>query len=259
MVTKFLKERWLKCGLNKNDKVLLHSSLKRTFNEVKKAGYNITPEDVLESFIDLVLPEGTLVIPTFNFDFNEGKPYDFYSTKSQMGIMTEYARKHPLAKRTLNPVYSFAAFGKKADLFEGLDNESWYSKNSPFGLIHKFNFKICIIDLSDRNSMTFAHYCEEYFQVPWRYYKNFTGEYSDKNGFSQAKTYKGYVRKMEEGIQTTLNPAGELMWKNGIYNGDKPFINSGLRYVQSKDYFNLFEDMFKKKKSIPYYYEIKND
>ena len=53
-----------------------------------------------------------------------------------MGALTEIARNHPEAKRTLNPVYSFAVFGKNAYLFDGIDNESWYSKDSPFKIIH---------------------------------------------------------------------------------------------------------------------------
>ena len=129
-------------------------------------------------------PNGTLIILTFNFDFNDGIDYSYFETKSQMGIVSEIARNHPLAKRTLNPVYSFAVFGKNSNLFDGMDNESWYSKDSPFGLIHNLNFKICIVDLNDRNSMTFAHYCEEYFQVPWRFYKKFTGKYTDKKNYN---------------------------------------------------------------------------
>ncbi len=250
-----LVKRWIKSGLKKNDNILLHASFKRTFNELKKKKYNVSPSDILESFIDLVSPNGTLIIPTFNFDFNDGIDYSYFETKSQMGIVSEIARNHPLAKRTLNPVYSFAVFGKNSNLFDGMDNESWYSKDSPFGLIHNLNFKICIVDLNDRNSMTFAHYCEEYFQVPWRFYKKFTGKYTDKKKITITKTYKGYVKKLDEGIQTTLNPAGELLWKKKHYKGFKPFEGNGLRYVYSKDYFDLFKELFYKNQCNPYYYD----
>jgi len=252
-----LVNRWLESGLKKNDDILLHSSFKRTFVELKSKNYLITPKNILESFLEICSTEGTLIIPTFNFDFNDGIDYNYFTTKSQMGQVSEEARNHPLAIRTLNPVYSFAVFGKKANLFRDIDNESWYSKTSPFNFIHKFNFKICIIDLNDRNSMTFAHYCEEYFQVKWRYYKYFTGNYTNKYNLLEKKIYKGYVKKIDEGVETTLNPAGELLWEKKLYKGNRPFIKNGLRYVRSKDYFNLFKELFHKDKCRPYYYDIK--
>ena len=253
-----LKKRWMSSGLSTGDNILLHTSLKRTFADLKRDGYSIKPIDILESFIDLIGSNGTLIIPTFNFDFNNGVPYDYILTTSQTGIMTEIARNHPSATRTLNPVYSFAVFGKEANLFKGIDNESWYSKKSPFDLILKMNAKIVIIDLNDRNSMTFAHYCEEIHQVPWRYYKKFTGKYTGPNKITLEKTYLGYVRDEEKGVITTLNPAGELLWERKFYKGNKPFQGSGLRYVTANDYYNLFNELFKKNKCKPYYYDIKS-
>ncbi len=254
-MTNYLTKRWIESGLRKNDNILLHSSFKRTLKELKNHNYNVGPQDLLESLIDLVLPNGNLLIPTFNFDFNDGVDYDYYKTKSQMGVVTEYARKHVKAKRTLNPVYSFAAFGNDAHLFDNLDNKSWYSNESPFGIVHKMNYKICIIDLRDRNSMTFAHYCEEYFQVPWKFYKNFTGNYKDKNGNSTIKTYKGYVRKINEGIDTTLDPAGELLWERNLYKGNKINEGNGLRFVYANDYFDFFKELYEQNKCKPYFYD----
>ena len=43
-----------------------------------------------------------------------------------MGILTELARQHSKATRSLNPVYSFAVFGNDASKFKYIDNESWY-------------------------------------------------------------------------------------------------------------------------------------
>ena len=73
-----------------------------------------------------------------------------------MGVLTELARQHPGAARTLNPVYSFAVFGNDSSKFKDIDNESWYSKNSPFFIIHQDNYKICILDLKEKKSQTFA-------------------------------------------------------------------------------------------------------
>ena len=104
--------------------------------------------------------------------------------------------------------------------------------------------------------MTFAHYCEEFFQVPWRYYKDFSGNYINKDKKTSFKTYTGYVRKLSDGVETTLDPAGELMWEKNIYKGFKPFQKTGIRYVMANDYFKLFEELFLKNNCNPYYYNI---
>ena len=77
------------------------------------------------------------------------------------------------------------------------------------------------------------------------------------NKETKTKIYKGYVRNLEKGVDTTLNPAGDLLWKKGKFIGNKPFIKNGFRYVRSKDYFDLFESLYLVKNCDPYYYTIK--
>ena len=165
---------------------------------------NFKIDDYFESLIDIVLPEGTIAFPTFNFDFNNGLLFDYFNTKSKMGSLTEFARLSKISYRTLNPVYSFSIIGNFQKNFFGLDNVSWYSIESPFHIFRELNFKICILDLDDNSSMTFLHYCEEYFQVEYRYYKTFSGNYIGPDNLKRFKTYKGFVRKINEGIITYL-------------------------------------------------------
>ena len=80
----FLKNRWSQSGLKKNENILLHSSFKRTFNDLKEEGYKFNPEDILDSLLDLVTPDGTLVLPTFNFDFNTIEKYLTFSYKNRL-------------------------------------------------------------------------------------------------------------------------------------------------------------------------------
>ena len=145
MIKSFLIKMWKAYGIEQDDRILLHSSFKRTFNNIKNDGYKFKPEDILDSLIEYLSPNGTLVFPTFNFSFNDGEKYDYHNTPSKMGIITELARQHPSAIRTLNPVYSFAIFGSDAFKFKNIDNESWYSKKSPFNIIHNDNTSTAII------------------------------------------------------------------------------------------------------------------
>ena len=108
--------------------------------------------------------------------------------------------------------------------------------------------------LDDLHSMTFYHHVEEINMVDYRYFKKFSGNYIDKNQVQKNKTYALYVRKLELGVKTHVNPAGELLWKEGLYCGDKPLIKSGLRTIESQKLFNFVTEIIKsgKAKNILY-------
>ena len=104
--------------------------------------------------------------------------------------------------------------------------------------------------------MTFAHYCEEYYKAPWRHYKEFKGKYTSKDKITTIKKYLGYVRNLEDGVISTLNPASELLWDSKLYKGNRPFVNSGLRFIRAKTYFKFFYKLYKQEKCRPYFYDI---
>ena len=193
----FLKDRWCQSGLKKNENILLHSSFKRTFNDLKQEGYKFNPEDILDSLLDLVTPDGTLVLPTFNFDFNTIKKYDYYNTKSQMGIVTELARQRSDFTRTLNPVYSFAVYGKYKNYLCKLENKRGFGKNSPFDFFYKNNAKIITIGTPIKDGLTIVHYFEAKAKVEYRFHKYFKSNYIDIKGESSIRNYSIYVKYLK--------------------------------------------------------------
>lgn len=46
-----------------------------------------------------------------------------------------------------------------------------------------------------------------------------------------------------KGVLTHVNPTGKLMWKQGLYKGDRPKIDSGLRTIKAKDMYNFVENI----------------
>ena len=91
-----------------------------------------------------------------------------------MGLLSEFFRKNFSTIRTGHPVYSFGAYGKKANFFKNINNFSAYSADSPFGILRKLDGKIAILDLDDQNSMTFYHHIEEQNNAHWRFLKKFS-------------------------------------------------------------------------------------
>lgn len=252
-----MSDEWRKSGISSGDIILIHSSIKRLLLKFRMARCRITPNDVLTSFMDVVGAKGTILLPLFNFDFTLGFDFDIRNTPSHMGALTEAARLHDECVRTGHPVYSFAVIGHRSVDFVNIDNRSAYSVESPFGLLKSMNGKIACLDLMDQHSMTFYHHVEEVKKVEYRYFKSFRGRYIDKNGHLQIKEYEIYVRDLEKGVITHVNPAGELMWEAGIYRGFRPNVQSGLRVVNSVDMFNFVENIIDSGKSLGLLYRYR--
>lgn len=260
MIKESLKDKWLRSGISLGDTVLIHSNIARTVIEQSRClGYRVTPEDVLKSLFDAVSPKGTLIFPLFNFDFTQGIPFDIRTSPSRMGVLTEMARMRPGAVRTGHPIYSFAAIGEDAKLFSSINNRSAYSDESPFGLLRKINGKIAVLDLPDSQSMTFYHHVEEINKVDYRYFKDFVGDYTDISGVRTKETYKIFVRDLVKGVVSHADPAGELLWSQGLYTGYRPNVDTGMRVIQSVDMFDFVTDLIQNNKALNNLYIIKKD
>ena len=253
---KWLKTRWLSAGIEDGDVVLLHSYIVRTLGLLKRNGFHPSVDIILESFLQAVGKNGTLLVPLFNFDFTSGIPFDMNTTKSHMGALTEAARNHTNAVRSGHPVYSFCAIGALSDKFKGVDNASGYGADSPFGIIRELDGKIAVIDIIENNSMTFHHHVEEMMSVPYRYMKSFTGDYVNLSGSKSEKTYSIYVRDLEAKVETELEPIGEKLWGEAIYKGDHPYVDTGLRIARANEIFGYVSNLIGRGEALGNLYKI---
>jgi aminoglycoside 3-N-acetyltransferase len=226
--------------------------------ESRRAGLTISPAEILDSFLDAIGPKGTLLLPVFNFDFTSGVDFDIRNSPSQMGALTEAGRLRKDAVRTGHPIYSFAVIGNKSNEFKGVDNQSGYADNSPFGILKRLNGKIASLDLEDQNSMTFYHHIEEIKNVDYRYFKTFTGNYIDWDGVLNEKAYKLFVRDISRGVKTDVNQAGELLWQAGLYKGFRPKVDTGLRVINAVEMFDFVENLIDDGRALGTLYTLEN-
>ncbi len=229
-----LAAQWRANGVAEGDVLLVHSSLRRLLRGYLKKGVKLTPQDVLASFLTAVGGRGTLLLPLFNFDFTKGVPFDIRSTTSQMGALTEAGRLHPEAVRTGHPIYSFVVIGAQSERFNKIENFSGYGADSPFAVLRELAGKIAVLDLPDQHSMTFYHHVEEMHEVPYRYHKDFVGPYTGRDGKTETRRFSLFVRDVEKAVLTHVNPMGELLWRQGLYSGDRPGVEHGLRVIQAE-------------------------
>ena len=95
-----------KMGLQEGHKVMVHSSL-------SSMGYvEGGATTVVEAFLEVLGPEGTLMMPTFTHSGTEY--YDPLESASKNGAITEAARKCPGAVRSLHPTHAAAVIGADA-------------------------------------------------------------------------------------------------------------------------------------------------
>lgn len=197
-------------GITSGDIIMVHSSFKEL------SPVNGGPSTVIDALLDVLSKSGTLIMPTFNFDFCLGKVYDRILTKSNMGVLTEMVRTDPRARRVFNPIFSFAMIGDMAEELSTSSIISSFGKDSMFEKFHNLNGKILAIGLPYQKSFTFIHYVEQSVKCEYRFVKEFCGEMIDKSRKTHKVVCDMSVRNMDMGVDTYIEPMGAKMEREGV-------------------------------------------
>jgi aminoglycoside 3-N-acetyltransferase len=201
-------------GLESGDDILIHSSL---------SGMKCEPEDLLDAIMEIIGDDGTLIVPTFNFDWTNNAPdgiWNINDSPSEMGYFTELIREKEESIRTVHPFYSFACLGAQAEEYGRVHSRDTFSRDYLFGTLHDVNAKMMIIGLEYNHSWTFSHYIEQQQSVDYRYKKPFSGKMVI-NGKEYYDEYLHYVRDLSRGIETHVNPMGDRLEQDGIVSTAK--------------------------------------
>ncbi len=174
---------------------------------------------------ELVRSGKTLAIPAFTFSFCSGQSYHFRDSASEVGILGEWALELNGAKRTAHPIYSFVVVGPLADELCAARNSTTFGPDSSFSLFDKHNARIVMLGCG-WEYCTYFHKFEEEQNVPYRYFKTFTGEADFGQGATQASA-EMFVRDLEldpandfSDIPRRLRESGKLketqLWKGTV-------------------------------------------
>jgi aminoglycoside 3-N-acetyltransferase len=114
--------------------VMVHSSLK-SFGAVEGGAGT-----VIAALMDVVTPDGTLMMPSFNHDepFHKGRPgyYDPRETPTSNGAIPDTFWRQAGVWRSLDPTHPIAAWGKHAQRYTtGHHRTLTMGKQSPLGLL----------------------------------------------------------------------------------------------------------------------------
>ncbi|HEX6269744.1 MAG TPA: DUF4910 domain-containing protein [Anaerolineales bacterium] len=226
-----LADEFRELGVTNGDVLFIHSSYKSL------GGVEGGPQTLINALLNVIGPEGTLIMPTFNYDFLKGIPWDFHSTVSQMGILTEIVRTDPRAKRMHHAIYSMAAIGKLADEVAAHRSDDCFGETTIFKKFRDWDAKILILGLPYSKSITFLHHCEQAAGVDYRFLKQFKGTTIDVHGKSHEEIYTMFVRDVESGVVLDFEPIGALL--DGQVVTRRKIGEAEVRLMKCNDVFRV--------------------
>ncbi|TDB79062.1 aminoglycoside N(3)-acetyltransferase [Micromonospora sp. KC721] len=162
-------------GLTSGDVLLLHSS-NRNLGFVAGG-----PQAVVRAVLDVLGPEGTLVVPTHTPDNTDPAGWQHppvpeawwpvirehtpgfgrsCTPSRRMGVIAEVVRTWPGALRSNHPQVSFAALGRNAaSVVDGHQLDDALGENSPLGAVYRLDGKVLLLGCGHRSN-TSLHLAE---------------------------------------------------------------------------------------------------
>jgi aminoglycoside 3-N-acetyltransferase len=228
-------------GILSGDTVFVHSDTQLAMYLFRADWLEECMELLLKSFEEVLGPSGTLVVPTFNYDFCNGKPYNHQKTLSQVGKFTNYILQQPDMKRSLHPIFSCAAIGADADICDNV-SKSAFGKISIFDRLNLVNAKIVFFGCPFERC-TFIHYVEQSHGVKYRFLKDFTGTIINNNR-EYTDTFDFLVRDLDGDVEVYLGKLEQRLRVRGYLTESIGIMQVSARDIYNTAYTMLNEDHY---------------
>lgn len=230
-----LQESLERIGIQSGDGLLVHSALQLLGR----------PEGGLPLYWDVIQAvigeAGTLAVPAFTFVFARGGDYEPAGTPSEgMGVFSEFVRQQPDALRTPHPTQSLAVLGKHAADLADRDTPSAFDDGSAFDRMLELDFKLLLLGAGIQ-AASMVHYSEQRAEVPYRYWKEFSGRVKTASGW-ETRRYRMFVRDLDLDPQLRLAPIQAVLESRGQWRGQR--LNFGvLAACRLRDFVTATDDL----------------
>ena len=237
-------------GIEQGDTIFVHSDIS-IFGKIQLLKRRDFLENIIKAFKQAIGPDGTLILPTFSYSFCENKVYDINNSRSKVGALTEYFRKLPDVKRTINPIFSVGVYGKQKEEYMGIGKDC-FDDESIFGKLLKNKAKVVFFG-APFQSCTFMIYIEQTFNVPYRFIKKFNGIIkTEEREYRDEYTY--YVRYLNRNVTRDSSKFEHCLINNGMMRKIKlgngsimavktdSLFKEGLRNLKKDINFLLLEE-----------------
>ncbi len=202
-------------GVKNCDTVMVHSDLSRIGPVHGAKDKDELAANYWQALQKVLTPEGTVVTLACTESFaRHGKPFDYESSPSEQGILSEYIRRQPGSVRSMHPLFSLVAHGPQAKAICDDASCSAFGWDSPFGRLHRLNALIICIGV-DLKAMTFMHYVEQLFGVPYGYTKEWSTPIF-KNGKPVSNRFFAFVRYRDAGVNYDFGRFQQSLFAQGL-------------------------------------------
>lgn len=257
---KNLEKNLIKIGIKRKDTVYLGVNLGQAFKFYKdeifqNSSLNNARETcsklVFRAIMDRVGPEGTIICPTFSFNFIKTKIFNIYKSKSDLGYFENFFLNQKKIIRSHHPIYSIAVWGKNKEIINPCGGFS-FGANSPFSNFIKYNVKFLNVGIKWIDTCTYLHHLEHLNGINHRFYKPTIGKIIYK-GKSKTDTFYNPVRFMRLKSKKAEYKIEKYLKNNFLIKETKDKIYCSS--IKAKDVHDIGLKVLQKK---PSYFMSKN-
>jgi aminoglycoside 3-N-acetyltransferase len=185
---------------------------------------------------------GTLAVPAFNFAFARGEPFLPGETPSSgMGVFSEFVRQLSGTRRTPHPMQSLAVIGRFAGDLAGRDTPSAFDPGSAFERLVELDFGLLLLG-ADIQAVSIVHYSEQRARVPYRFWKDFSGQILRPDGTWQQRTYRMFARDLEIDPHLDLRPIQAALNAHGRWHST-PLNYGRIAFCQLSDFVTAADQL----------------
>lgn len=230
-------------GLQSGDIVLIHSDLSR----VGPVHGISDRQEILEAYYQtlrqVIGQNGTVVVLSCTESCARNKlPFTYETSPSEQGVFSEYIRRRQGAVRSMHPLFSVTALGPHSGDICLNTSHSAFGYDSPFDRLLRMDAKIICIGVT-LHYMTFVHYIEQRYGVPYSFTKEWTyAAYKDKK--PDESRYFAFVRYLDSGIEYDFSRLINDLNKNGTVQSARTGLSSSY-VVRCTDVFTIAIDGLK--------------
>ena len=259
--SKQLKKNLIKIGVKKKDTVYLGVNLGQAFKNYKDEIFqNKSLKDlkeecskmILDTIIEFVGNQGTIICPTFTFEFPKTKIFNIKKSNSDLGYFENFFLRQKNIVRSAHPVFSIAVLGKKKEIIKPCGSFS-FGMNSPFGNFMRYNVKFLNIGIKWIDTCTYLHHLEHLNGINHRFYKPIKGKIIFNNKKSKTDIFYNPVRFMKLKSKKAEYKIEKYLKKNFIIKDIKDKIYCSC--IKTKDIHELVLKILQKN---PSYFMSKN-
>lgn len=165
-----------------------------------KARRELWLEWVYLSIRAVIGERGTLVVPTFSYDYaRNNTPFIYEESPGEVCNFSEYVRKKPGALRSMHPLFSLAAIGPRAEDICGRVGKCAYGAGSAFFRLPDADCTFVFLGSPLGESLTYVHHLEQLYGV-----NHYMNKVMDTPAYRGGKLVPGpwfaFVRYLDCGI-----------------------------------------------------------